>query len=250
VWIGFALGGLLLVGCAGPHSSDGLWAQQNLEQEAAVFRLSDAQRADQARAFELGLADETLAADRARIAAGVTACPGSTREPLAVSPGDRVRDTVRIRVQGDPVRQASLAQVALADWRLRRARATGDAGMCDEARAALTSTVSVPSRFENFEQLGVATVTRDAQLSSAANLSPNDNPLVDLSLYASGWADDVTAKAPLPQYLAAVYGGSVNASSMNGSLLNGRAPELVVDELAPAYPEWEPDALLAALSSS
>ena len=44
-----------------------LWAQRDIEQETVLFRLSDAQRAERVRAVELGLADETLAAERARI---------------------------------------------------------------------------------------------------------------------------------------------------------------------------------------
>ena len=43
-----ALACLLLVGCAGPHSTGGLWAQQNLEQELIVGRLTDAERASAA----------------------------------------------------------------------------------------------------------------------------------------------------------------------------------------------------------
>src|SRR5579859_5783877 len=104
-----ALACLLLVGCAGPHTTGGLWAQQNLDRELQMFHLSDAQRADQARTFEYGLADQTLAAERSRIQAGLRDCPGGVRQPLAVSTGDRSRDTVRIQAQGDATRLNAVA---------------------------------------------------------------------------------------------------------------------------------------------
>ena len=112
-----------------------------------MFRIGDAQRAAQVQAFELGLADRDLAAERARIEAGLADCPGSTRQPLAISSGDRVRDGIRIRAENDPTRLASVAQIALADWRLRRAQATGDAQRCDDARQALESPVARARHF-------------------------------------------------------------------------------------------------------
>jgi len=74
------------------------------------------------------------------------------------------------------------------------------------------------------------------------------DPLVALGLYATQSVDSVRAAAPLPQYLAAVYGGQVLVGTAPPDL-GGRPPESVVDDLAAAYPEWEPDALYAALSS-
>src|SRR5215210_418350 len=100
--------GLLVVGCAGPHSSGGLWAQQNLERELALFRLSDAQRSAQARAFELAVADEALAAERTRIEARLQDCPGALREQLSLSTADATRDGIRIRVQDDGERMAAV----------------------------------------------------------------------------------------------------------------------------------------------
>src|SRR5438067_13728343 len=98
---------LLMVGggCAGPHSTGGLWAQQNLEQEAALFRLSDAQRAEQARAVDLGVADQALSTERIRLESDLAGCPG-VRQPLGMSKGDRPRDGIRIRVSGDSARVA------------------------------------------------------------------------------------------------------------------------------------------------
>jgi len=239
-----ALGCLLLVSCTGSHSSGGLWAQQNLEQETAMFRLSDAQRADRAHAFELELADETLATERARIESSLQACPGSDRQPLGLSSGDRPRDSVRIRAQDDPGRLASLAQIALADWRLRRGRATGDARFCDEARQALVGTVSAGAAAEVLSGLGLATVTRHPLHGVAADQAWPVS--VALSSYALGYVDTLQAAAPLPQYLAAVYGGDVLGAA-SGLASNGETPESLVDRFAPAYPAWEPDALYAAL---
>src|SRR5712692_1383058 len=125
---------LAVTGCVGPRTTGALWAQQNLEREAALFRLSDAQRADQAQAFEQSLADEALASERSRLETELLTCP-AMRQPLGVSPGDKVRDTVRLRAQGDPARLDEVARLALADWRLRRATATGNAAYCEAARA-------------------------------------------------------------------------------------------------------------------
>jgi hypothetical protein len=76
-----------------------------------------------------------------------------------------------------------------------------------------------------------------------------------LSRYALGYADAVRAPAPLPQYLAAVYGGvlvnvdappalNVWVPSLAGDT---RTPEGLVDLLAQVYPRWEPDAVYVAL---
>jgi hypothetical protein len=241
-----ALGCLLLVGCAGPHSTGALWAQQNLEQEAAMYRLSDAQRADRAQAFEHSLADETLAVERARIEAGLQDCPGpdTDRQPLVVSIGDRSRDTARIQAQDDPARLSSIAQVALADWSLRRARATGEAHFCDDARQALAGTLGLAAASDVLTEAGMAIVTRDPSRAVAAAEPLPANVL--LSNYALGYIDTVQAMAPLPQYLAAVYGGVLLAAG-TPPMSNSATPESLVDRFAPAYPEWEPDALYAAL---
>jgi hypothetical protein len=234
---------LLLAGCAGPHSSGGLWALRNLEQESVLSRRSEAQRAAQARAVELVLADEAVAAEWARIDAALQDCPGDTRQALNVSPGDRVRDAARLRIQDDPTRLAAVAQVALADWRVRRARATGEARFCDDARAALAGGVTQPPRGTLIENLGMATVSRDVH----ASARPWDSNQVatTLSNYAVGAVDSVRAPSPLPQYLAAVYGGVLVERVAPAP--NTKA-DVLVDELAPAYPEYEPDALYAALA--
>jgi hypothetical protein len=256
------LGTLLLAGCAGPHSTGGLWAQQNLEREAALFRLSEAQRAQAATGFELSLADEALTAERSRVEAALRDCPGE-RRPLALSSGDTVRDSVRLRAQADAPRLTALAQIAQADWRVRRGQATGDAHFCDAARAALTTPPAsaltgppapaltgppAPARRTSvLDGLGEATVTRDARQPAPAPESHGE-PLVELSLYATQSVDSVRAAAPLPQYLAAVYGGQLMLTNPRPDLA-WESPETAVDDLAPAYPEWEPDALYAALSS-
>jgi hypothetical protein len=239
-----ALACLLVSGCVGSHSSGGLWALQNVEQEAVLSRTSDAQRAAQAHAFELQLADEALAAERARIEAAVKDCPGTTRQALTLSPGDRMRDAVRLRVQDDQPRLAALAQVALADWRMRRGRATGEVRLCDAAQAGLTGAATPSTAPSNvLSRLGPATVTRDAArpLPTASAASTAEG----LSSYALGVVDALTAPSPLPQYLAAVYGGVV--ASRVAPALTGQSAEALVDELAPAYPGWEPDAVYEAL---
>jgi len=239
-----AVCGLLLVACTGPHTTGGLWAEQNLEQEAAIFRTSEEQRAQQAHALEVALADETLALEQARVRGELEACPTSIRQPWALSAGNRVRDTIRIRVYDDPARIAALAQVALADWRVRRARATGERHFCGEASAALAGQLGERAALRVLDELGPATVVRNDARSSLTRTKRE--PMVDLSLYAVGWTDRITSDAPLPQYLAAVYGGAVvlqPRSSQADPWWQGREPAVLVDEIAPVYPEWEPDAL-------
>ncbi|HLZ30368.1 MAG TPA: hypothetical protein VKV73_23855 [Chloroflexota bacterium] len=244
-----ALGCLLLVGCTGPHSTGALWAQRDIEQETILYRLSDAQRVDRVRALELALADDVLAAERARITAGLSDCPGpGDSQSLAPSIGDKPRDTVRIQAGDDPARLASVAQIALADWRLRRARGTGEVHFCDQARQALAAVVSAQRSGDLLGAPGTATVTRDPShaLAGAVETWPGDTAL---SNYALGYVDTVQALTPLPQYLAAVYGG-VLLEPPKAPPLNGATPESLVDQFAPAYPEWEPDALYAALTTT
>jgi len=259
---------LLLVGCAGPHSTGALWAQQNLEQELVIGRQTDAERVARIHAYELTLADESLAAERARLISAVQDCPGSARQSLQLSPGDRLRDTIRLRIGDDAQRQVALAQVALADWRLRRAQATGASHFCDDARQALAAptgadgiaAVSVTgslngqqSSADPLEALGAATVARAPR--SAGAMLDQTAATVSLSNYALGYVDTVRARAPLPQYLAAVYGGVLldvdTPPALNiwvpGPTDNPFTPESAVDLLAPVYPQWEPDAIYAAL---
>jgi hypothetical protein len=86
-----------------------------------------------------------------------------------------------------------------------------------------------------------ATVIRDQ--GDVTPAPTTDPPLVTLSAYALGAIDSVSASAPLPQYLAAVYGGFVSSEPV----LDEEAAAALVDQQAPAYAEWEPDALYAAL---
>ncbi len=259
---------LLMVGCVGPHSSGGLWAQQNLEQELVIGRQTDAERVAIAHAYELRLADESLAAERARLGQALQVCPGAARQALQLSPGDRIRDTIRLRIGEDASRQAAVAQQALADWRLRRAQATGDARFCDDARQALAppaaadgrTALSVtgslngqPSSENPLAVLGWATVSRGPR--SAGVVA--DQPAIELSVSNSalGHTDTVRARAPLPQYLAAVYGGVLldvdSPPALNMwvpvPIDNAFTSEIAVDVLAPVYTQWEPDALLVAL---
>jgi hypothetical protein len=239
------LGLLLLVGggvaCAGPHSTGAVWSQQYVDQEKAYFALSDAQRRAQTQAFELGLADEGLTAETQRIDATLQTCPGPTA-PMAVSPGDVRRDTIRIQADGDAARSAMVFQLALADWYLRRAAVNGDAHFCELARAARANTLQRPTTADLLDALPTATVSRDPRQASPPVVT--EAALVTLSRYALGEIDAVSAQAPLPQYLAMVYGGALIS---NGTALDAETAAARVDAQAPAYPDWEPDALYAAL---
>jgi hypothetical protein len=248
---------MLGVGCVGPHATGALWAQQDLQQEAALFKLSDAQRADRLMQFELGLADETLASERSRLGSELQDCPGTDREPLNVSTGDKPRDGVRVRALGNTERLALVSQLALADWQLRRGRSSGDAHFCELARATLAAPAQVSSGDEDggddlMLRLGTATVSRDGNAPAPSPAIPVDenDPLSALSLYAMGAIDTVTAPAPLPQYLAAVYGGQlISPPSRRGTGLGDNSIEALVDALVSRDADWEPDALYAAMRS-
>jgi hypothetical protein len=231
---------LAATACAGPHSTGALWAQQNLDQERAMFQLSEAQRTGIAEAFELSLADETIQAERQRITTELQNCPGP-RLALGVSRGDVVRDTIRVRSQSNPVRLAQVAQLALADWYSRRASATGGAQFCEQAQAALDGKLTQGAAGNLLDNMPVATVTREQ--SDPIPPSTTDPPLVALTQYALGSTDGVTAAAPLPQYLAVVYGGFVTSPQV----LDAETAADRVDQQAAAYPDWEPDALYAAV---
>ena len=236
---------LLLVGCSGPHSSGGLWAQQELRQELVLYGVSDAQRADGARAYELGIADDALRSERSRLDELLGECGTTPRQPLTISDGDRIRDGNRIQAQGDPTRLAEIAQLALADWQLRRAPDTGDARHCAAAHASLDgrSTTQAADADDPFGSVTLATVVRDPAHQGAT--LDDATPNLALSSYALGYTDSLRARSPLPQYLAAVYGGTVLDAAVVPP--SDQSAEERVDQLAPAHPEWEPDALYAAL---
>jgi hypothetical protein len=224
-----------LAGCAGPRSNGALWALQNADEDRPIFATSDAMRAAQAHAFELALADQALADERARVRTEVQMCPSGERQALVASVGDKVRDGIRVRAGDDPSRVTELAQVALADWYARRASAAGARFQCDRASAALSGRLDPAQRSAEIDALGETTVARGSAQAYVGETR------VALELYAMGAVDAVTAKSPLPEYLGFVYGGSVERSRRREDAAS------MVDTLAPAYPEWEPDALLAAL---
>jgi hypothetical protein len=239
---------LLMIGCAGPHSNGGLWSLQNLEREAARSRVGEAEQLQSTRWFEASLGDEALAAERTRVTAELDSCPGP-RQPLGVSPGDTVRDIIRLRAHGEPGLLAQTARVALADWRIRRARATGNQQFCQDARAALdagsTTTETARGADDLLSSMPDSTVSRDPRYTTA----PTDSqpPIVALSNYALGYVDAVHAAAPLPQYLELVYGGYLYISGGGRPASDDETAARLVDRDAAAYPEWEPDALYAGL---
>ena len=239
--------GLLVCGaCAGPHSTGALWSQQYVEQERGYFALNDGQHRTQAQRFELGLADESLAAENKRLDAALRICPGP-RQPLTASSSDALRDGIRIRAQADPERLGQVAQVALADWYLRRASATGDARFCDRARQVRSQTEPQQPTADLLTNLPAVTVSRDYRLLSDLARPSSDATQVTLSSYALGSIDAVQAAAPLPQYLALVYGGYLLTPADSPPPMDAETAAALVDQHAPAYPNWEPDALYTAL---
>jgi hypothetical protein len=244
--LGLAIGCVVLAGCTAPPSDGGLWARTGLQQELVIGRMSDEQRSAAAHAQELRLADETLSAEDQRLQAALQACPGSVRVPLAVSPAARLRDSMRVRVGDDAERLTGVARQALGDWYLRRAAATGAAEHCARARQALDGRIGAGSTASP-AQLGQAIVSRNPAY--PGDTTPADQPITTLVEFALGWTDTVGGAAPLPEHLALVYGGSLQTESVLPASLRGRIPQEIVDELAPAYPQWEPDALLLALTA-
>lgn len=224
-------------GCAGPHSTGALWARQNLDAERATFRLGDQKRAELAQQFEVSISDESLSAEVQRIETELQACPGPP-EAFKPSDGDRVRDGIRLHVQSDAARLGMLSNVALADWFLRRGSATGDSRFCTRAQQALNGSLGAPSAGDLLNGIPAAMVTRFAAA------TPVEADVATVSNYALGYIDAVTGSAPLPQYLAVVYGGSLAETAPAMSI---ESAAIKVDMQAAAYPEWEPDALYAAL---
>ena len=241
---------LMLAGCVGPHSTGSLWALQNAQMDTELFRTSDTVRADQAHAYELSLAGEALTRERARLGADLAECPSARREPLSLSTGDRVRDEVRMWIGDDRgTLRDEVAQVALADWLLRRANATGSQALCEAARATLAGTPPSGARSPTIDALGSATVKR-------SDVAPfGGDTQTAWSQYALGTIDAVTVPEPLARYLGAAYGGAVAAASATAAPSTDRSvgdssddpAAATVDRIAAAYPAWEPDALYLTL---
>jgi len=231
------------VACAGAHSSGALWTQGYVDQEKAYFAVSDAQHQAQVRSFELELADEGIAAETQRIDGALQACPAPS-QPLGPSTGDAPRDAIRVQANGDADRLAQLARLALADWYVRRASATADSRFCQQAQSARAGQLVAPAA-NLLDSVPAATVTRDPNQARPA--PAGTSPTATLSLYVLGSADSVNADAPLPQYLAWVYGGTLLSDAQP---VDAETAASLVDAQAPAYPNWEPDALYAALRGS
>ena len=228
---------VLSLGCAAPRTSGALWAldEAHLEEEM-VYRRPDAQRAAQARQFELEVADQVLAADQARLQGLLASCPEPRADRLEVSPSARARDGVRARQ--DPARSARAGQLAAADWYLRRAVTTGEAALCQRARQALGESDPPPSE----PDLPAGQVERDPP--GAEVVDGAARPYQALTTYGLGLVDVVRGPAPLVGDLATVYGGSLSvAAGQPGS------PEEMVDRLARSL-TWEPDGLYAALRAA
>jgi hypothetical protein len=234
---------LLLAGCAHPYSTGALWSYDEFRQTLRGYGVSDAERHQAAHAYELALADEALASERARLRRQLDACPGTEPRPLEFSVGDAVRDGIRIWARDDANRVQTVAQLALVDWWIRRGQSTGNAVYCDSARTTLAGSSSSSDARQAavvIGSLGTATVARDPR--RLGSIDDGQPFAVSVSDYALGYVDAVRAAAPLARYLSVVYGGSL-LDAPAPALPAGQSPETMVDGLAPASPDWEPDAL-------
>jgi hypothetical protein len=239
---------VLLVGCASQHSDGGLWDRQAIQQEDVQGRLPAPQRQAARRGVELAAADAALETEQERLGQELADCPSAAREPLKPSAFIEVRDSVRIRAAGDTARLQRVGSQALADWYVRRARATGSMQQCDSARAALNGQTQAQQPVTDVVgQLGWATVTRAASYPGDALAAPTNEQAT--ALYGLAWTDTLRAQSPLPEQLSAAYGGALLTEQPLPPAIGGRSSEEVVDVLAPAYPTVEPDALLLALTA-
>jgi hypothetical protein len=235
-----------MLACAGPRTSGALWAldEAHLEEDL-IYRQTEQQRAAIARSFQLQVADEALASEAARLRGLLRDCPGQ-RRPLELSSGNRVRDAIRVRGDGD--RRLSARQLGVADWFARRAAATGSAALCERARQALDGQPSATPRSDLatlVSGLPTAEVDAEPQAAGAEVVDGSVDPVLAVAEYATGVVDRVRGPAPLVAYLGAVYGGTV---SLPGARLSTDiAPEEIVDALVAASADWEPDGLYSAL---
>jgi hypothetical protein len=229
---------LLVAGlaCAPGRSSGSLWAldEAHLEEEM-VYRTPDPVRAAQARQYQLQAADDVLAADQARLDGLLSSCPEPRQDRLRPSPAARARDGVRARQESD--RTARATQLAAADWYLRRAAVTGEPGLCERARQALSQ--SQPSSPQASPDLPAGEVERDPPGAEVGDGAAS--PYQALRLYGLGLIDAVRGPAPLIGDLAVVFGGALRIAADPSA-----SPEEVVDRLAPSL-SWEPDGLYLAL---
>src|SRR5438105_9829801 len=113
LWV-LALAALPLQAC-GSANDGAVWSSRAVQQELTLSRIPDAQRVVSSHQLELQLADETLNNEQARFTSALQECPGQ-RRPLAISPSDKVRDAIRVRVGNDPQRLQRAADQAIADW--------------------------------------------------------------------------------------------------------------------------------------
>jgi hypothetical protein len=139
---GLTLVGLLLAACSAPTAPP----ENRTSDQRAVGEWADSFRADLV----------AWQADRDRVGALVSQCPGSA-QPMQLSSGAAVRDGIRQDRQLDISRRAAdvlnrgtqrqtanqglldaTASLSLADWQLRRAASEGRSDLCANASAALT----------------------------------------------------------------------------------------------------------------
>jgi hypothetical protein len=238
---------LLVLGCAPPRASGGLWAldEAHLEEET-VYRTPDVQRRAQARDVELGVADDLLAADESRLSALVAGCPGAPVALSAASAGDGPRDAARAR--DDAQRRSRAARLAVADWAVRRGATTGQASFCQQARQALAGSLveSTVPELALIQALPPGEVSVGGSSSPGQPLDAAADPAMAMLSFRLGLVDGVRGPALLVAELAAVYGGALSLPVAPPR--TDLAPEDIVDRVAPALAiDWEPDGVYAAL---
>src|SRR5215468_2123275 len=153
-----------MAGC-GPSEEGALWSARAIQQELVLSRLSDAQRLAAAHGAEVQMVDAILNQEESRLRGALQNCPAE-RQPIAISPADKLRDSLRIRVADDPARLQKVADLALADWYIRRSNATGYPELCYRASTALG--VQKPTQ---------ATTARSSAKEATVTRSPGDPPI-------------------------------------------------------------------------
>ena len=239
---------LVVLGCAAPPSSGGLWALDAARlEDATVFRTPDPQRRAMAREVELRAVDDLLAGDEARISGSLAACPAPSGDLSTPSAGDAVRDAARAKDDAD--RRAHAARLAVADWYVRRGASTGEADFCDRARQALSGSVASPSAaaLAIVQDLPPGEVTISGTAPAGQVIDAASEPAAQVSLlFRLGLVDGVRGPALLVAELAAVSAGTLSLPATPPP--TDLTPEQIVDQVAPALAsDWEPDGAYAAL---
>jgi hypothetical protein len=166
---------------------------------------------------------------------------------LSPSPGAAARDAARSKQH--PALSTRAAQLASADWYLRRAATTSQPSFCERARQMLTDTQSDQPQSDHellalLQDLPPGRVAADPSAASIEGIDASSDLYQALAMYRLGLIDEVRGPALLVGHLAVVYGGALELPT--SGLAVSLPPEEIVDRLAPGL-GWEPDGLYAAL---